>query len=213
MFHFKAAIFDMDGTLIDSMNMWKKIAEDFLKKRHLTMPKDYLSIIAPMSFLESAKYTVDFFHLDEDARSVMEEWNQMAIVEYTHHIGLKPYVKEYLTYLKDQNVKLCVATASPRMYYEPVLKRNDIYGMFDAFTTTDEVSRGKEFPDIYLLAAKKMNTCPEDCIVFEDILAGVKAAKSAGMKIFGVYDSCSAHEKTEMEAIADGYILDFSEMY
>src|SRR5450759_1523760 len=154
MFDFKAAIFDLDGTLIDSMGVWEDIDIDFLAKRHLSVPEGYISEISAKSFKEAAEYTISLFGLKERAEDIIEEWNQMAIDEYSHHVPLKPYAKEYLLFLKGQGIKLGVATALPKVLYEPVLKNNGIYALFDAFASTDEVVHWKGSPDIYLLAAK-----------------------------------------------------------
>ena len=78
--------------------------------------------------------------------------------------------------------QLGTATSLPRMLAEPALKNNRIYHLFDAFTTTDEAGRSKEYPDVYLLAAKRLGVPPGNCIVFEDILPGIKAVRAAGMR-------------------------------
>ena len=209
---FKAAIFDLDGTLIDSMRVWKKIDVDFLAKRSLTVPETYAKEICSKNFIEAAEYTINLFGLKESAGDIMEEWNRMAMDEYSHHIRLKPHVKEYLTFLKEQGIRLAVATASPEALYGPVLKNNGVYGLFDAFVSTGEVARGKAYPDVYLLAARKLGVLPGDCVVYEDIPEGIAGAKAAGMKAFGVYDAHCAHEKAEIEALADGFICDFIEL-
>ena len=92
---------------------------------------------------------------------------------------------------------------------EASLKFNKIYDYFDAITITDEVSIGKHEPDVYLLAAKKLNVKPEECIVFEDILVAVKGAKKAGMKVIAVEDECSALDKDEIIKNSDEFINDF----
>lgn len=209
---FKAAIFDLDGTLLDSMWVWKKIDIDFLAKRNLAVPDKYVEGICSMSFRETAEYTIDFFGLKEKAEDIMAEWNQMAIDAYSHHVPLKPNVKEYLYILKEQGIKLGTATALPKELYEPVLKNNKVYDLFDAFTSADEVSRGKESPDIYLLAAKKLKVRPCDCIVFEDILPGIKSIVSAGMQAYGVYDKYSEQDQEQIRKLSNGYIFDFAEL-
>jgi HAD superfamily hydrolase (TIGR01509 family) len=209
---FRAAIFDLDGTLIDSMGVWEKIDIDFLAKRKLSVPKNYINEICAKSFREAAAYTINLFSLQENVDDVIDEWNRMAMDEYSYHVPLKPYAKEYLLFLKDRGIKLGTATALPKMLYEPVLRNNNVYDLFDACTSTDEVIRGKESPDIYLLAAKKLGVNPHDCIAFEDVLPGVRGIVAAGMQAYGVYDKFSAHEKEQIQKIAKGYIYDFGEM-
>ncbi|MFA9379463.1 MAG: HAD family hydrolase [Acetanaerobacterium sp.] len=212
MLDFKAAIFDLDGTLLDSMGVWERIDIDFLAKRHLTVPDKYINEICSKSFREAAEYTISLFGLKEDAEDIIAQWNRMAIDEYSHRVPLKPHVKEYLLYLKGQGIKLGTATALPKVLYEPVLKNTGIHALFDAFSSTDEVSSGKESPDIYLLAAQKLNVLPCDCIAFEDVLPGVRGIVAAGMQAVGVYDPYSEHEKTQIQRLSRGYIYSFAEM-
>jgi beta-phosphoglucomutase-like phosphatase (HAD superfamily) len=212
MLDFKAAIFDLDGTLLDSMWVWEKIDVDFLAKRRLTVPDKYAQEICSMSFKEIADYTIALFGLKESAADLMAEWNGMAIDEYSHHVRLKPYAKEYLLFLKELGIKLGTATALPKVLYEPVLRNNGVYELFDAFCSTDEVNCGKESPNIYLLAAKKLNVLPGDCVVFEDVLPAIKGIIAAGMQAYGVYDHYSKHEQAQIREMAKGYIRDFTEM-
>lgn len=213
MLDFKAAIFDLDGTLLDSMWVWEKIDIDFLTKRHLPVPENYTEEITSMSFKEAAEYTIVLFNLEESVEEIIEEWNQMAINEYSHHVRLKPHAKEYLCFLKEYGIRLGVATALPKLLYESVLRNNRVYELFDAFTSIDEVKRGKKGPDIYLLAAKKLSIHPSDCIGFEDVLSGIKGIIAAGMQAYGVYDKYSAHEQTRIRELCKGFIYDFAEMF
>jgi beta-phosphoglucomutase-like phosphatase (HAD superfamily) len=212
MFDFKAAIFDLDGTLIDSMGVWEDIDIDFLAKRHLSVPEGYISEISAKSFKEAAEYTISLFGLKERAEDIIEEWNQMAIDEYSHHVPLKPYAKEYLLFLKGQGIKLGVATALPKVLYEPVLKNNGIYALFDAFASTDEVVHWKGSPDIYLLAAKKLGVPSCDCVAFEDVLAGIQGIVLARMQAYGVYDKYSSHEQVQIQELSKRYIYSFAEV-
>jgi len=206
----EAVIFDMDGTLIDSMSVWEKIDVDFLTKRGLDVPPDYIGEICARSFREAADYTINRFSLSETADMLIKEWNEMAVYEYGHNIQLKPYAKEYLTSLKDQNVKLGIATSLPSVLYEPVLANNGVRTFFDVICSTDEVERGKEFPDIFLYAAEKLKTKPEECLVFEDLPQAIRSAKLAGMSVYGVYDASSKEHWEEIKRIADGFLFDFS---
>ena len=135
MFDFKGAIFDLDGTLIDSMGVWEKIDKEFLKKRNISITHDYIEKINSMSFKKAAKYTIERFNLKESSEELIKEWNEMAIYEYSNNIKLKPHVKEYLEKLKNNNIKIGLATSSPRILYEPVLKNNHIYEYFDVLTS------------------------------------------------------------------------------
>jgi len=180
MLNFKGAIFDLDGTLLDSMDIWRQIDIDFLAKRGLSVPNNYVEAITPMGFLEAAEYTIREFGLNENPENIMNEWNEMSVDAYGKIVTLKPYVKDYLISLWKQGIKLAVATASNELLFIPALKNNGIYHLFDEFTTLNEVERGKGFPDIYLKTAEKMQLSPSECVVFEDIYAGLKGAKDGG---------------------------------
>ena len=136
----------------------------------------------------------------------------MAVERFTNDVELKPFAKEYIKFLKDRSVKLCIATASNRELFEPALKRNGVLDCFDSITTISEVKRGKGFPDIYLKAALNANEAVENCIVFEDILEGIKGAKLGGFYTVGVFDKQSAKDKEKIISVSDKYITDYSEL-
>lgn len=209
MFDFEAAIFDLDGTLFDSMSVWEKVDIEFLSRRNLPVPESYMEEIRARSFIEAAKYTIGLFALDESPADLIKEWNDMVAYEYRNNIRLKAYAAEYLALLKSRDVKIGTATSLPHTLAEPVLKKNGIYGFFDCFCSTDEVTRGKEFSDVFILASQKLMVPPEACIVFEDILQGVVSAKRAGMKAYCIYDEYSKDQMGEIKKIVDGYLYDF----
>lgn len=206
---FNAAIFDLDGTILDSMDVWEHIDIQFLKKRNLPVPENYVTEICARSFEEAAQYTIDLFGLQETVEGIIEEWNNMAVEEYSNHVGLLPHALDYLLRLKEHGIKLAVATGLPEKLYMPCLKNNSILELFDALCSTDEVQRGKEYSDVFELAAKKLGVAPEHCIVFDDVLPAIKSAKAARMLAGGIYDKYSADQRAEIERIADIYLLDF----
>ena len=212
MIDFKAAIFDLDGTLIDSMGVWERIDTVFLQRRNIEPSLEYFTAVRTLEFQKAAEYTVSRYNLIESTEDIIKEWTEMSIDEYTHNISMKSNAKEYLTYLKENHVKIGLATASHQDLYEPVLKNNGIYELFDSFTTVCEVERGKGFPDIYLLAAKKLAVSPKDCIVFEDVLPGIQGALAANMRAYGVFDVHSEFEKEKMIELSHAFIYDFKEM-
>ncbi|WP_434798113.1 HAD family hydrolase [Terrisporobacter vanillatitrophus] len=212
MFDFKGAIFDLDGTLIDSMGVWEKIDNEFLEKRNIDIPSDYIEKINSMSFDKVAQYTIERFNLKESEKDLIKEWNEMAIYEYSNNIKLKANVKEYLKKLKDNNIKIALSTSSPRILYEPVLKNNHIYEYFDVLTSLEDVKRDKNYPDIYLLAAEKLDLNPQDCVGFEDILVAINTLKKADFKAIGVYDKYSDCDIEEIKKISDRFIWDFKEI-
>lgn len=210
---FKGAIFDLDGTILDSMWVWKQVDVNFLGKRGIPIPSDYAKAISAMNIKTAAEYTIDRFNLPETVEDVVEEWFSMAMKEYGEDVQLKSGVREYLAYLKAMDVKLAVATSSPEQLFLPCLENNEIFEFFDAIVTTMEVPRGKDFPDVYEEAARRIALKPSECIVFEDILKGVKAASQGGFYVVAVEEEHAAEDREEIRQIADKYIKDFEEMF
>lgn len=208
----KGAIFDLDGTLLDSMGVWREIDKKFLKKRGFTVPTDYMEAISAMNFPKAARYTISRFGLDETPEMLIEEWKGMAKDAYANEVGLKPGVRSYLKQLKKEGILIAAATSGERSLFIPCLKRNGIYEYFDALVTAHEVKRGKGFPDIYELAAERIGVLPKDCMVFEDIYAGVSGAKMGEFLVTGILDDSSSYEWNKIRACADRTIVDFMEL-
>jgi len=205
----KAFIFDLDGTLLDSMGVWLNIDIDFLQKRGIAVPNDYTDTVLSMSFPEAAAYTIKRYSLPDSVDILTQEWNDMAVYAYGNIVQMKPGAKEYLSELRGRRVKLAIATSSTPELYEPALRNHGICEWFDVICTSEEVGCGKSRPDIFQLTAKKLGVPPCDCVVFEDILAAVKSAKAIGMTVYGVYDKSSAPYWEQIKQVADGVILDF----
>ncbi len=209
---FKCAIFDLDGTVLDSTDVWAQIDEEFFALRGMKIPPDYAKTIAPMGFERAAKYTVETYNLKETPQEVIAQWNEMSLEKFKNDVALKPGVKKYLEYLKNKGIFTAIATASQEDMFIPALKNNNIFHLFDTITTLNEVNRGKGFPDIYLKAAQKSGCEAGECIVFEDLLAGVKGAKDGGFYTVAVYDKNSANDIEKLKITADRLICDFSEL-
>ena len=207
----KAYIFDLDGTIFESMDVWNQVDTAFFEKRNLSHPQDYTDAILAMHFEEAAAYTISRFNLDETVEDVVKEWLSLAAEAY-NHVQLKPYAKEYITSLAAKGHKLAVATSLSTELLEPTLRKHGLYDMFHVICTAKDVGCGKAKPDIFLLTAKKLGVEPEECLLFDDILAAIKSAKSIGMKVCAVYEKTSQGDWDAMKALADYAIVDFSEM-
>lgn len=208
---FDGFIFDLDGTVIDSNGVWEKIDRAVLEKNHVYVTDREIRAAASMTYEE----VLDYFSgkgLNYTLEELKNEFDRLAEKEYRYNIFLKSGVRDYIETLKKLGKKIALATASPKRLYEPVLRNNCIYGMFDAFCTTDEVGASKDYPDIYLKAAEKLGVFPERCAVFEDVLKRIVSAKNAGMYAVAVYDRYSSDDVVAMRNIADKFIMSFDEM-
>ena len=204
-------IFDLDGTLVDSMWVWEQIDIDFLGRRGFEVPDDYLEAITPMGYEACADYTINRFGLKETRENIIKEWFLMAIDAYANDVSLKPGALDFIRYLHNKGIKMSVATASDMELVIPVLKHNEILQYFDNITTVREAKRGKGFPDIYNISADKMGAERKICAVFEDIAEGLLGAKMGGYKTVGVYDKRTRKTVEELSELCDMFIYDFKE--
>lgn len=209
---FDCIIFDLDGTLIDSIGAWKKVDDIFMNRRNLPIPKDFYYKVSTLNFRQAAEYVIAECGVTDTPEAVMAEWLGLIEYEYAHNIGMIDGAKEFVLKLKENGLKLALATASRKELYEPCLKRHGIYDCFDVFVTTDQVARKKGFPDVYLFAAQKLNVDPKRCCVFEDIVLGVKGAKMGDLKCVGVLEEHSKGDWDEIKKDSDLTIKSYFEI-
>lgn len=208
----KAAFFDLDGTLVDSMWMWHSIDVDYLARFGIACPDDLHKKIEGRSFDETAVYFKKRFAIPDPLEKIRDDWNLMAWDKYEHDVTLKPGAAEMLEFLKSRGVRMCVATSNSRELTELVLSARKIDGYFDEIITGGDVERGKPCPDIYLTGARMLGASPGESVVFEDITAGITAAKSAGMYVIAMNDRFSENMRSEKERLSDMFAEDFFEV-
>lgn len=210
-----AAVFDLDGTLIDSMRIWQEVDEEFFARRSMPVPDGYQREIAHLGFRASAEFTVGKYLPQESVPSVLEEWRVQVAEKYAAADAGR-YFKEgalaYVRALYAAGVKLGVATASSPELFLPVLDAGGIRGLFTAFTTVDEAGAHKGCEDIFLLSAQKLGLPPARCAVFEDNLTALRAAKRAGMFTVGVFDEAARETAPQLKEEADVFALTFYEL-
>lgn len=208
----KGAIFDLDGTLVDSMWVWARIDEDIVKTLGLDIPPhEIMKDIAHYSFNETALYFKNQFQLTQSPEELQDLWMQTAEIEYSTNVSLKPGARAFLDQLKAKGVKLAVATSNNHHLLNICLKANNIEHYFDALVTTDDTeAKSKSEPDVYLYAAESIGIAAEDIVVFEDVPHAMRGARSAGMKVVAVDDAHTALTKEEALSLADLFIQDFT---
>ena len=208
----EGAVFDLDGTLLDSSWVWEKVDEKFLGDRGFQVPDDYVDEISPLGAERAAVYTIERFGLNEDKDDIVREWIEMAKKEYATEVVCKPYAKEFLEELHKLNIKMAVATSSDRELFMKTLEREGILKYFQKIVTVDEVDRGKGYPDIYEEAARRIKVNPHKCLVFEDILAGVTGASLGEFNVVAVFDEKSKHNWEKIKSISKYSINDYKEL-
>jgi len=209
---FKAVIFDLDGTLVDSMWIWDDIDIQYLKKHGFTLPDDLQKAIEGMSFSETAAYFKERFKIADDVETIKSEWVQMAAEYYASRIPLKKGVRKFIEKLVKRGIPLGIGTSNSRELATMALQNHRIEACFSVMVTSCEVSKGKPAPDVFLKAAELLGVLPEDCLVFEDTCAGIQAALNAGMQVVGIRDASSQNYVTEIERLVSIYADDFESL-
>lgn len=208
-----AVLFDMDGTLVDSMWIWAAVDKEYLNKYHLTEPENFYEDMEGMSYLEVATYYRRVFpELPVTVEEIMEEWHQMAHDKYMCQVPLKKGAKEFIEALRREGKKTGIATSNSRRLVDDTLQALEISHLFDAVKTAGEAGAGKPAPDVYLQTARELGVEPSRCLVFEDVPAGIMAGKNAGMRVCAVEDEFSASSADKKRKLADYYIQDYDDI-
>lgn len=208
-----AIIFDIDGTLVDSMHVWTDIDDIFLEKYHLDEPENFHEGMEGKSYSETAQYFLDLFpQLPHTKQELEDEWHEMAFEIYTKELQLKKGAYEFIMMMHQKGKKLGIATSNSRDLAEGLLMNTGVWQYLDAVWTSDEAKAGKPAPDVYLKVAESLGVESERCLVFEDIPNGILAGKNAGMKVCAVEDPFSKPQEMRKRELADYYIQDYDDI-
>ena len=206
---YEAVIFDLDGSLVDSMWMWKAIDIEYLASHGIKAPASLQKDIGGRSFVETAIYFKERFNLADSVEKIGDDWNKMAWDKYTNEVPLKEGVMAFLDKCEELGIKLGIASSNSTELIEQVLASHGIMDKFRSIKSGTQVVKGKPAPDIYLTVADELGAEPSKCLVFEDLVDGIKAARNAGMTVFAVSDDYSRHSDELKKELADDYIEDF----
>lgn len=207
----KLFLFDLDGTILDSLKIWNDIDLLFFKNHNLIMGEDYHIAIAPLTLEETATYTKNTYKLDIDEEQIMKEWSDLAIKEYAENVNLKKGVKEFLDYLKNKNVHLAIATSCNEEMFKPCLERYGIVSYFEHFYTSQNLKINKSNANFFKEILNEYKIEPDQILFFEDSIASMKCAKSLGFNVVAVMDKKWEKQKEEIIASSDDQIEDFSQ--
>lgn len=209
----KGIIFDLDGTLIDSMQIWYDIDRRFLSENGVeNPPREISDKVKRMTVEQAADFFIEQFSLKCTQEYVIKRIEELVRIEYEEKIPLKPYAMELLDNLDNKGIPYGIATATYSSLARAVLERHGIYDRIKFLLTDAEYPRGKKFPDIFMGAAELLGTKPCETLVAEDSLHSVITAKNAGFITAAVYDEASAEDRTELEKKSDYYFTSLKEM-
>ena len=208
---YQAIIFDLDGTLIDSMQLWRQVDVEFLTKRGIEVPADLFdSIPGGNGFIQTALYFKERFGLSDSVESIMDEWTHMVEKHYSSDVKLKEGAFDLLQSIRRSDIKMGLATSNSLHLARTVLQANGVLSYFSVLSTGDMQLRGKPYPDIFLNCAKLLKVEPEACLAVEDTLTGVQAAKAAGMRTFAIFDEDSIPFWPQIKKVADLAFEDYT---
>lgn len=206
----KGAIFDLDGTLLDSMFIWDTIGEEYLRSLGKEPHEDLKETFMTLTLEEAAEYYREHYGVTLSVKEIVDGVNAMVEQTYRTKVTLKPGIAEYLAWLKENGVRMCVATVTDRYLVEETLERLGVRHYFLGIFTCAEVGFGKDKPVIYQKALEHLGTEKRDTYVFEDMLFALNTAKTDGFPTVGVYDRHEAHQD-DLKELADYYVLDFTD--
>lgn len=207
----RAAIFDFDGTLMDSMPAWCRKMLHQLDDAGISYPDDIIRRITPMGDVKAAAY-FQSLGLNKSTEDILAGMRAYALDAYTNRIVPKAGVVSYLEQLRATRMPMCILTASPREMITPCLARNRMSDYFSFTRSCDEMGLSKAQTQIYHAVAELLSCRTEDCVFFDDNIVALSTAKAAGMKTVAVYDDTSREDWEEIKTIADFAILSFEEL-
>lgn len=211
MSRFKGIIFDLDGTILDSMGIWEKVDRMFLAEHGIIAPPDVSENVKKMTIEKAAEYFRTRFSLECSERNIIDRIEQIAADMYRYDISLKKNVYKTVTQLFEAGVKMCIATATYRSLAVSALKRLGIYDCFKFILTSTEAGSGKDNPDIFFMAAERLKCKAAETVVLEDSLHCINTSVTAGFYTIAVYDGLSQNDWEKSCAVANRAITDMEE--
>lgn len=202
----KGAVFDFDGTLVDSMWMWDDVGGTYLKSKGVTPEPNLRTITLPMTLEESAEYFHSYYKVGSGAEEICKEINEMLRIYYEEKLVLKEGVKELLSELKAKGVKMCIATATNQELVKKCAERNGIWEYFDGIITCPELNTSKSEPYIFEKAVEMLGVKKSESVIFEDACHAICTAKNAGFYVVAVEEPAEKANRDTIRSLADVYL-------
>ena len=199
-------LFDLDGTLIDSMPVWADRIYHLLDENKIAYPADIIRIVAPMDNAAIADYLRDVLGLQLDAAEILDRMQAFISADYRERIPAKATVPETLKALKAAGLHLHVLTASPHSLTDVCLKRLGLWALFDTVWSCEDFALPKTDEQIYHRVCEKIGATPAACVFADDNLLALTTAKKAGLTVVGVADPSDAEDSEKIRAVADRYV-------
>ena len=202
----KAAIFDADGTLLDSMGQWNLVPYKYVKSLGVAADENIAEKLFTMTISEAAEFIIDEYELSVTVEEAVEGMDAIIREFYKNDVKLKDGAGELLEFFKSRGIPMVIGTSTDRDCIEVGLERTGISAYFDRIYTSTEVGKSKEKPDLFIQAMEFMKSSPDETIVFEDGLYSLRTAAALGMKTVGIFDEVSLSNQKELKELADLYV-------
>jgi len=208
----KSIIFDLDGTLIDSMPVWKNTGRNFLINNGFAVPENLHSVVKTQTIGQTAEYFRTDLGVTHSVEEIIKEVVTFVEEAYRNTIPLKPFVREFLDKELEKGTKMCILTASESSYIQPALERLDLLKYFEFILTCTETGHYKTEPDVYRIAMEKLGGTIENTIIFEDALYAIQGAKKGGFTVYAIADPITEADNQMIRSTADKYINSYKEL-
>lgn len=204
---FKGAIFDMDGTLLDSMRVWKRLTQGYLAQFGVHITDQDYAVTEGFSQTQMAQYFIDRYPiLPMDAQGLIDGLDRQITARYEQYARPKDGVIDFLNRLQARGIRMAIATLTARRHAEKALRDRGMLAYFDFLLTIEDVGISKREPEIYLRAAARMGLSPAECVVFEDAPYAGVTAKRAGFRVCGMAEPAYAGGESELRAVSDFFV-------
>ena len=208
----KAAVFDIDGTLIDSIEFWKNLGKNYLISQGISPRDDLNKAMETLTVMEGVSYMKEEYMIGKSELKIKEELDELLFLYYKDSAKLKPYVIEVINTLMTKNIRLAIASVIDEKLIFLLLDRYGICDFFDFIQTSENTSLSKGNEDFFRLLAERLNIKPDEIFLFEDSLHCMEAAKIAGLNIVAVGDDYAKKDLERIIEISDIYLKDFSKL-
>lgn len=208
----KHIIFDLDGTLLDSMPVWRRTGKTYLERHGLPVPSNLRSILKKQTLPETAAYFRKELGATQSVEEICGEVIDFVSDAYANHIPLKPFVREFLEAEQKKGTKMCVLTASEASYIHPALERLGLLPFFEFIATCTETGANKDDPTVFHRIMERLGGKKTDTMVFEDALYAIQGAKKAGLEVVAIYDESAKQDLPVIKETADRFIESYKEL-
>lgn len=208
----KYIIFDLDGTLIDSMPVWKNVGKDYLLQYGFEITQEIDDRIKRQTLPETATCFKELFNIPQTVDEIVAEIIAMVAEQYANVVPLKPFVKEYLEKEKQNGTKMCILTASEPNYILAAMERLSILHYFDFIATCTEIGLSKKDPQVFIETMQRLGGTIQNTIIFEDALYAIRSAKKGGFYVVAVAEKTRPADFKEIQQLADNYIYSYKEL-